>query len=191
MGVVVRRRTRPAVMAIEYRLLNSFRDGVAVHSAPFNRRIRIVLMAERPALRRQRTGDQRPERHQSAHLRDRGVLCELPRTLTRRGRQPMATSSPQGLSRWPVQARSSVLSSCISTRWPCSSDSWCPGFPSARRVENRRVRHGCWICSSCFPPQSVWVLSYGSHICARSQSVVDRRERHALQRQQLSRERKT
>jgi hypothetical protein len=87
----------------------------------------------------------------------------------------MATSSPQGLSRWPVQAWSSVLSSCISTRWPCSSDSWCPGFPSARRVENRRVRHGCWICSSCFPPQSVWV-SYGSHICARSQSVVDERK---------------
>jgi hypothetical protein len=132
-------------------------------------------MAERPALRHQRTGDQRPERHQSAHLRDRGVLCELPRTLTLRGRQPMATSSPQGLSRWPVQAWSSVLSSCISTRWPCSSDSWCPGFPSARRVENRRVRHGCWICSSCFPPQSVWV-SYGSHICARSPSVVDERK---------------
>ena len=49
------------------------------------------VVAEWPALRHQRTNDQAPERHQSAQLRDRGVLCHLPCTLTRRGRQPRVT----------------------------------------------------------------------------------------------------
>jgi hypothetical protein len=59
---VARTPLRPSGRAVSYF------DGTS------NRRFRIVLMAERPALRHRRTGDQRPERHKSAHLRDRGGI---------------------------------------------------------------------------------------------------------------------